>query len=125
MSGLAETDRKLGLNWLRWALCLILVVAVHATALLLLRRTIPAIAPAAPEAIMMDLTPPEPVAPPQPEQLTPPPPEPPPPEQLTPPPEPPPPEPTPPEPPPPEPAPPPEPLPIPDTTPPVPQAEVP
>jgi protein TonB len=112
MSGIAETDRKLGLNWLRWTLCLILVVAVHATALLLLRRTIPAIAPAAPEAIMMDLTP-EPVAPPQPEQLTPPPPEPPPPE------------PPPPEPPPPEPAPPPEPLPIPDIAPPVPHAEVP
>jgi periplasmic protein TonB len=99
------------------------VVAVHISALLVLRRTIPAIAPAAPEAIMMDLTP-EPVAAPQPEQLTPPPPEPLPPEPP-PPEQPPPPEPAPPDPAPPDPPPPPEPLPIPDTAPPVPVAEVP
>jgi protein TonB len=123
MNGLAETNRKPGLNWLRWTACLALVVVVHATALLLLRRTIPAIVPATPEAIMMDLTP-EPAAPPQPEQRTPP--EPAQPEQLIPP------QPeqlTPPEPPPPQPAPPdptpPEPLPIPDVAPPVSHAEVP
>jgi periplasmic protein TonB len=111
--------------WLRWGLSLILVLATHSTALLLLRRTVPAIGPAAPEAIMLDLAPeptappdPAPVAPSVPEAPTPPPP----------PPEPPPPEPPPPEPPPPEPLPPHEPPPhpvlLPDVVPPSPQAEI-
>jgi periplasmic protein TonB len=46
----------------RWVLSLALVLALHASALLLLRRTIPSIGPASPEAIMMDLAP-EPTAP--------------------------------------------------------------
>jgi periplasmic protein TonB len=91
---LAGARLRLGAFRARWVLGLALVLAVHASALLLLRRTIPSIGPANPETIMMDLAP-EPTAPP-PIPEAPPPPEPPPvppPPQPIPPPEPPPPEP--------------------------------
>ncbi|HEX4369369.1 MAG TPA: TonB family protein [Rhodopila sp.] len=104
--------------WLRWGLSLGVVLAVHAGALMLLRRSVPAMGPAAPEAIMMDLAP-EPAAPAQPALLPPvpaPPPTPAPPQPPSPP------EPVPvPQAPPPDPVP----LPIPDVAAPVPQAEIP
>jgi protein TonB len=120
----ALTDRRrLGRAWLRWTACLVLVMALHGTVLLTLRRSIPSFGTPVPEAIMIDLAP-EPATPPAPPPA---PPDPTPPQTVTPqtvtpPPEPPPQEPPPPEPPPPEPEP--IPLPIPDTAPPVPQAEV-
>ncbi|WP_158931573.1 TonB family protein [Acidisphaera sp. S103] len=105
-------------TWLRWGVSLGVVLAVHASALMLLRRSIPAMGPAAPEPIMMDLAP-EPAAPPEPTPPTSTPPQPPQPQ-------PPPPQPPPPEPPPPQPAiPDPVPPPVPDAAPPVSQAEIP
>jgi periplasmic protein TonB len=102
-----------GRAWAQWGVSLLVVLAVHGLVLLRLHRTIPAIGPAVPEAIMMDLAP-EPAAPPVPAEPDPvPPPDPPP--ELPPP----------PEPPPPELPPPPEPVAIPDPTPPVAEAEVP
>jgi periplasmic protein TonB len=51
--------------WLRWTVSLILVVALHAVALLTLRRSVPTFGSAVPEAIMIDLAP-APAAPPEP-----------------------------------------------------------
>lgn len=104
-------------TWLRWGLSLGLVLAVHASALMLLRRSVPVMGPAAPEPIMMDLAP-EPAAPPEAPPSVPAPPPTPAPRQ--------PPQPPPPEPPPPQPVmPDPVPPPVPDAAPPVPRAEVP
>ena len=50
--------------WMRWGICFVLVLCLHAGALLVLRRTVPAMGPALQEAIMMDLAP-EPAAPPE------------------------------------------------------------
>src|ERR1700722_8582520 len=104
MSGASTTAdrRRLGHAWLRWTACLMLVMGLHATMLLTLRRTIRPLGAPVPESIMIDLAP-EPAAPPEPSAPADPrPPQPQPPPQEPPPPEPPPPEPPPPEPPPPE-----------------------
>ncbi len=136
MSGVSASQdrRRLGQAWLRWGACLVLVVALHATILLTLRRSVPSFGTAAPEAIMIDLAPAPPTPVPTPAQPAPTqpaptqpevrPPEPAPPDTS--PPDPVPPDPTPPleEPPPPEPLPVPAPVPVPDVLPPVPQAAV-
>jgi periplasmic protein TonB len=60
----ARADRHLPAGpWARWIACLLLVLAAHAAALLTLRRTVPPLGMAAPDAIMIDLSP-EPVTPP-------------------------------------------------------------
>jgi protein TonB len=126
MSGASASQGRLrhGQAWLRWGACLVVVVALHATMLLTLRRSVPAFGTSVPEAIMIDLAPAPPPPTPAPALPETPPPEPAPPEPAPPdtPPDPVPPDPTPQlqEPPPPEPMP----LPVPDVAPPVPQAEV-
>jgi protein TonB len=113
MSGASASQGRLrhGQAWLRWGACLIVVVALHATMLLTLRRSVPAFGTAVPEAIMIDLAPEPPTpAPVAPADSKPPPPDTPPPDPT----------PQPVEQPPPDPVP----LQVPDSAPPVPQAEV-